>query len=499
MANTQFHRRSVRLPLYKIVDKKKQTIPFRRNPTQAYLETTKKRLKEKFGRIRLVILKGRQAGITTHEAILGLDQAIIRSNQKVGMLAHTDETRKSIFEKVKFAFREFPDAIQLNNGKIFTKPQSKYDTKYELTLKDNNSSIAVVRDPRGSTRSKLHISEMAFIKNAGDMLAGTLPSVPESSDIIIETTANGFGNDFEKLWTKYADKGDNRERTCLFLPWYMVEEYSLPLQKGEKVIVPLELKHLNEPLWNGYVLSEEQKKWYLEQYGTYTDPRMMFQEYPSTPEEAFLTTGTSVFSSQIVKGLEVPSYYEDEQIPHLYLYGEPTDQCVFGGDTSAGVEGGDNGAIIVRDWESGALLASFYAVCEPSYLCQVIDRLIELGYWGRIGVEKNNTGYAFYEVAKEKDRYALLYTKHTTGNKYDYATKTIGRETNSKTRPILMSEYKEAIRNEYITEVDPRGKKELFTFIYNDRMKEEALPGHHDDWIMADSICWQMRKYPIAE
>ncbi len=295
MANTQFHRRSVRLPLYKIVDKKKQTIPFRRNPTQAYLETTKKRLKEKFGRIRLVILKGRQAGITTHEAILGLDQAIIRSNQKVGMLAHTDETRKSIFEKVKFAFREFPDAIQLNNGKIFTKPQSKYDTKYELTLKDNNSSIAVVRDPRGSTRSKLHISEMAFIKNAGDMLAGTLPSVPES---IIETTANGFGNDFEKLWTKYADKGDNRERTCLFLPWYMVEEYSLPLQKGEKVIVPLELKHLNEPLWNGYVLSEEQKKWYLEQYGTYTDPRMMFQEYPSTPEEAFLTTGTSVFSSQ---------------------------------------------------------------------------------------------------------------------------------------------------------------------------------------------------------
>jgi hypothetical protein len=37
----------------------------------------------------------------------------------------------------------------------------------------------------------------------------------------------------------------------------------------------------------------------------------------------------------------------------------------------------------------------------------------------------------------------------------------------------------------------------MFTFIYNDKMKEVAQEWCHDDGIMADSICWQMRKYPV--
>ena len=39
----------------------------------------------------------------------------------------------------------------------------------------------------------------------------------------------------------------------------------------------------------------------------------------------------------------------------------------------------------------------------------------------------------------------------------------------------------------------------MHTFIYNEKMKEEAQVGYHDDGIMTDSICWQMRKYPLAE
>jgi hypothetical protein len=39
----------------------------------------------------------------------------------------------------------------------------------------------------------------------------------------------------------------------------------------------------------------------------------------------------------------------------------------------------------------------------------------------------------------------------------------------------------------------------MFTFIYNDKMKEEAQVGYHDDWIMGEAICLQMRKFPVAE
>lgn len=500
MVNTQFHKRSFRLPLYKIVNKQDETISFRRNPTQEYLEETKKRLKKKFGRVRLIILKGRQAGITTHEAVMWLDQTIMRSNQNVGILAHTDDTRKSIFAKVKFAFKHFPSGIQLSSGKVFRRPKAKYDSKYELTLLSNDSRITVVRDPRGQTRSKLHISEMAFINNAGDMLAQALPSIPETSDIIIETTANGFGNDFEILRSKYKDKGDNREWTCLFLPWYMVEEYQTPLDEWEIVALPIELKHLNGPLWNGYTLSDEQKKRYLETYNSYTDPRKAFQEYPSTPNEAFLTTGNPVFDSSLVKSLVIPDYTKDDVIEDLYIYRPYRDeQVTYGGDVAAGIIDGDNGCIIVRDRETAELMACYYGICEPSYLCQVIDRLIDLWYWGRIGVERNNHGHAFYEASKDHERTSLLYMRQTQGKKHDYSTTSVWRETNSKTRPIAMAEYKQAIRKWHITEIDPRIQDELFTFIYNEKMKEVAQTWHHDDGIMADAIGWQMRKHPIPE
>lgn len=156
-------------------------------------------------------------GITTNEVINGLDTAIMRSNQNIGVLAHDDNTRTEIFDKVKFAFENYPTAIQLKDGKIFTKPTSKYDTKYLLSFANNHSKIAVVRNSRGGTRTKLHISEFAFIKDANNLLAGTLPSVPKNGEIIIESTANGFGNEFEKMRNKFSKKGDNPEWTCVFL------------------------------------------------------------------------------------------------------------------------------------------------------------------------------------------------------------------------------------------------------------------------------------------
>ncbi len=497
---SNFYLKSKRLKIYKIVWKDEQTRGFQRNAAQQILEAKKKELKEKFGRIRMIVLKGRQMGITTNEVINGLDTAIMRSNQNIGVLAHDDNTRTEIFDKVKFAFENYPTAIQLKDGKIFTKPTSKYDTKYLLSFANNHSKIAVVRNSRGGTRTKLHISEFAFIKDANSLLAGTLPSVPKNGEIIIESTANWFGNEFEKMRNKFSKKGDNPEWTCIFLWWWLMPEYAIPLEQGEKVMLPKDLEHLNEPMIDGTILTEEQKKRYLNVYESNTNPLLTFQEYPSTPEEAFLHTGKPVFPSRLLKLLKTPDYTEDEVIPGLYIYAPArVGQCVYGGDTAAGVEGGDNCCIVVRDRETMDLLACYYGICDPTYLCEVIQRLIELGYWGRIGVEKNNTWYAFYAKAKEYERYDMLYTTTTVDNKTDYETQKVGRETNGKTRPILMSGIKEAIKNQYITQMDPRILKEFFNFIYDSSMKEVAQQGHHDDGVMTESICYQMRKFPLIE
>ena len=497
---SQFYMKSKRLQLYTIINKDQEAVGFKRNKAQELLEKRKAELKAKYGRVRLIILKGRQMWITTNEAISGLDTAIIRPNQNIGILAQVDKTRDEIFDKVKTAYLRLPDHLELNDGKIWVRPNTKYSTKKELEFLENHSKIAVITDSRGGTRSKLHISEFAFINDAGELLAGTLPSVPKNGDIIIESTANGFGNEFEKLRNKYYKK-DSNERACIFLGWWLMPEYFLPLEEWETVKLPAELEHLNKPMIDGTILSEEQKKRYLNMYNSQTNPDYAFQEYPSTPEEAFLNTGTPVFKTTTIKNLITPSYVQDSIYPDLYLYREPNKdrQVVIGGDTSSGVSGGDYSCLMVRDRETAELMACYYWLIDPGdWLCGVVDRLIQLGYFGRIWVEKNNTGYAFYAKAKERERYPLCYVTRTVDKKYDRITQDVWRETTPKTRPILMAEYKVAINEGYITEADPRLIKEMYTFIYNEKGKEEAQTNYHDDAIMTDAICWQMRKSPVS-
>lgn len=496
---SQFYKKSKRLQLYTIINKEQQAVGFKRNAAQELLEKRKDELKAKYGRIRLIILKGRQMGITTNEAINGLDDAIIFANQNIWILAQVDKTRDEIFDKVKTAYLRLPEYLNLNDGKRWVKPNTKYSTKKELEFLENHSKIAVITDSRGGTRSKLHISEFAFINDAGELLAGTLPSVPKNGDIIIESTANGYGNEFEKLRNKYYWK-DSNERSCIFLGWWLMPEYVLPLEEGEVIKLPAELDHLNKPMVDGTILSEEQKKWYLNMYNSQTNPDYAFQEYPSTPEEAFLNTGTPVFKTSIIKNLITPPYVQDAVIPDLYIYRQPNKdrQVVFGGDTSSGVAGGDNSCIIIRDRETAELMACYYGLVDPGEgLADIVERLIKLGYRGRIWVEKNNTGYAFYAEAKKRAWFPLCYVTKTVDKTYDRVTQEAGWVTSPKTRPILMEEYKVAINKGLITEADPRLIKEMYTFIYNEKGKEEAQTNYHDDAIMTDAIAWQMRKSPL--
>lgn len=99
------------------------------------------------------------------------------------------------------------------------------------------------------------------------------------------------------------------------------------MQPKEVIKLPPELAHLD-----ALDLDDEQKKRYLQQYDILG--RDVFQEYPSTPEEAFLTTGDTVFSLQLVKNLSILPYKEDEKIAKLRIYASPKDNCLYGIDTA---------------------------------------------------------------------------------------------------------------------------------------------------------------------
>ena len=56
---------------------------------------------------------------------------------------------EEIFDKVKTAYQRLPEYIELNDGKVWVKPNTKYRTKKELEFLENHSKIAVITDSRG--------------------------------------------------------------------------------------------------------------------------------------------------------------------------------------------------------------------------------------------------------------------------------------------------------------------------------------------------------------
>jgi hypothetical protein len=97
-------------------------------------------------------------------------------------------------------------------------------TKSSIHFLETNSKIEVVLDTRSGTPSDVHITELAFVENAKDMMTGTLPSIPKTGNITIESTANGTGGQFHEMRSKNYDNTKGTF-TCIFFPWYIAPEY----------------------------------------------------------------------------------------------------------------------------------------------------------------------------------------------------------------------------------------------------------------------------------
>lgn len=185
---------------------------------------------------------------------------------------------------------------------------------------------------------------------------------------------------------------------------------------------------------------------------------------------------------------------EDTKYRQLRLYRPPADNLLIGVDTARG-DGRDYSTIVVRDREM-RLYATYRDKMPPDTLVEVIDRIFELGYLGIVGVEINNTGHATIAIAKSRPWAAqYLYRRRTRDEITNKATRKYGWETTSATRPVLVNELEEAVRKRIIVEVDEREHAEFPTFVWH-HGKPEAVDPNHDDLIMADAICYQMRNEP---
>ena len=277
--------------LYKIMVKSSEkadgltTIPFVPNEAQRRL----------IGKLhhRNLILKARQLGYTTVIAILWLDHALFNPDQRVGVIAQDREAAEAIFrDKVKFAYERLPEPLRQ------AMPLAR-DSATELLFAHNNSSIRVATSMRASTIHRLHVSEFGkicakFPDKAREVVTGSLPAVPLDGIAIIESTAEGQGGEFYEM-TKRA-QALAQQRASLsprdwrfhFAAWHDAPDYFLD-PKGV-VITPKDHEYFDTiEASAGKLISIKQRAWYCATRSAdfAGDPEKMWQEYPSTPDEAF--------------------------------------------------------------------------------------------------------------------------------------------------------------------------------------------------------------------
>lgn len=468
--------------LYKIVDKNSQQVVFKLNKWQKILFDKENELRKAGKKVWLKLLKARQIGFTTYKLIDKLDKVLFYSNTNVNIVAHNREKLQEIFKRVKYIYEQIPDKIKMSDWRIRAKPLPKYDNANEYYFPDKNSTIKITLDSRSWTLTDCHISEWAFIDNFREMLRATIPSA-ENADITIETTANWM-NEFKE----FRDTDDRF--TEMFFPWFIDPEYQKECPKWWKCME--ELRYLQDK----YKLTDNQMYWYEEKYRN--DKDWTLQEYPSEPIDAFISSGRPFYDLHTIKDYPIVMWEEDEHHKWLIRYNRAkTKNAIFWLDFSEWLDHWDYTTMRIRDRKL-KLIATYRWKIDPADMTKIVNYVWLNGIEWVIWPERNNHWHTFLHASKDYKRYDNIYIPKND-NEDDNSNKSgkRWRETNLKTRPLMLDEHKEMIKNKLI-EMDKELQDECYTFVIKNR-KPQADDNCFDDVVMWDAICCQMLKEPIPQ
>ena len=212
-------------------------------------------------------LKARQIGWTTLVAAHQFWLAFFKEDQNIIDLSRTEREAVLLLRKTKYGFKHLP-LWMIERG-----PESMVDHQQRMVFSNGSqiTSMPSASDPaRGESASLVVVDEWAFLPNPEEAWASIEPVADVGGRIIGLSTANGSGNFFHHLWTG-ATTGNNRF-DAMFFPWSASEDRDESWYEGKcKSMLPWQLA----------------------------------QEYPTSPEEAFVRSGNPVFDLDILDRMSV--------------------------------------------------------------------------------------------------------------------------------------------------------------------------------------------------
>lgn len=365
----------------KIRTKEGKIEPFVLNKAQLHIHEKVSHQKLATGKVRAIVLKGRQQGCSTY--IEGRFYWLVthRLGVRAFILTHEEEATKNLFDMAKRYHEHCPDIVRpqtdASNARelIF----GRLDSGYKLGTAGNKSV------GRSSTIQYLHGSEVGFWQHAPEHAMGIMQTVPTAPDteIFLESTANGLGNYFHEQW-QLAETGQS-DFIAIFVPWYWQEEYRKP------TVEPLTLEDDERHFMEFYGINEEQLNWRRSKIielsaGGIDGAKAFRQEYPFTSTEAFQTSGEDTFFDPLV--VEIARKTKVEAYGPLLIGVDPARY-------------GDDRTSIIRRQGRVAFKKESYVKKDTMEVAGIVHRLIMDEHPHKVFIDVGGLGAGVYDRLKE--------------------------------------------------------------------------------------------------
>lgn len=484
--------------------------------------------------IRLIVLKARQMGLSTAiEAIIYWWTAT-HKNITAMVVGHEDTSSKNLYNMFKRYYEYCNPLFQptrryntLNalvfdvEDKIKERARAEGKNPPGLGSAIKTSTAKNTAAGRSDTVQLMHGSEIGEWEHGEELVASLLQTVPARPNtmIFLESTAKGMGNYFHKEW-KAAKKGDSVFEP-FFFPWWEHDEYEFegdlayPYTEEEKNIVKL----ITDA---GYDAEAAKRKINFRRYKERefkSDPKLLYQEYPSTDQEAFLGTGRPRFD--IPSLIRMENYAEEQPQVHFELLEgldkkieakevqgdsplkiwklpEPGREYVIGADPAEGLEvtsesrGGDYSVAEVIDKETLETVARWRGHTDPDLFGRMLEKLGRFYNYALIGCEINNHGLAVVQRLRDLFYTNLYRREKGIDERFETSTSKLGWKTDMRTKPLMIDYLAEAIREDVLKEPDPVFVEEAMSYVIDENGRTNAQEGTYDDCVIAKAIALQM-------
>lgn len=542
-----------------------EDIRFILNRAQRVLIERLERMRLACSPIRLILLKARQwGGSTAVQIYMAWLQLVHRKGLNSLIVGHVKDASTEVKEMFNRLIERYPIELLYKPFSAFNHKDPKIvgvgasGNIHHIPQRNCNIKIGTAEKPdsaRGGDYNLVHCTEVGLWKTTEGKTPEQIVRSATSgvlyrpyTMIVYESTANGTGNFFQREYD--AAKNGKSQFEALFIPWFIIDLYSLPIKDEEEFATNLYVNRGNE-----YAPSEREENgkylfwlfeqgatleainWYIQERKKFTDHADMASEYPSDDIEAFAHSGARVFDRYHVEAFrkycKPPVYVGDlyanarqgrEALQNikftqdnkglLMIWALPeidptervTDRYLVSVDIGGRSSKADYSVICVFDRlfmiDGGvpSVVAQWYGHIDMHLLAWKAAQIASF-YDNALLVIESNTletkdkdrftegDSSSYILHLIRDVYPNLYARRQSPEEIaEQAPKKYGFHTNIKTKGEIIDDLKRIIPERLYLERDERCLDEYLTYEQKQNGAYGAIPGKHDDLLMSRAI-----------